>query len=170
MVFITGEKIDLRNITNDDTPLIIKWRNNQRVSENFIYREKLTVSEHEKWIRTKINTGEVIQFIICEKLKKRPVGTVYLRFYKDDKKEAEYGIFIGEDDAIGKGYGNETATLVCNYAKDTLQLKRLFLRVLTTNNIARKSYEFAGFVYSCEQKIECSDGVTRDIIIMEKVL
>ena len=41
----------------------------------------------------------------------RPVGSVYFRDIDRVKKEAEYGIFLGEDDAAGKGYGTEAAKL-----------------------------------------------------------
>ena len=60
-----GKKISLRLMTNDDTDLIVKWRNNKRVSNNFVYRETFTRQTHENWIKTKVATGEVVQLIIC---------------------------------------------------------------------------------------------------------
>ncbi len=114
--FIVGEKIILRSITYDDTPMVVRWRNNERVRTNFIWRELLTTHAHDEWMRTRVETGEVVQFIICIKESKKPVGSVYLRDIDNEKHEAEYGIFIGEDDAIGKGYGKEAAVLMCRYA------------------------------------------------------
>ena len=108
---ITGEKVVLRPMGYEDTDLIVKWRNNERVRGNFIYRETFTAKGHENWIKTMVATGRVVQFIICEKKDMRPVGSVYFRDIDRIKKEAEYGIFLGEDDAAGKGYGTETARL-----------------------------------------------------------
>lgn len=182
MIRETGEKIILRDITYEDTPLIVKWRNNKRVRDNFIYREVFTEEIHNGWMKNKVETGEVCQLIILEKLSDgddgslkngegRPVGSVYLRDIDNQNKTAEYGIFIGEDDATGHGYGNEAAALMCDYAKRELGLKKLILRVFCGNDAARRSYEHAGFVKTKEMPgVECSDGNKGDMILMEKCL
>ncbi|SFC16681.1 GNAT family N-acetyltransferase [Butyrivibrio sp. YAB3001] len=168
----TGEKVSFRMITNEDTEAVVRWRNNERVRQNFVYREHFTPEIHENWLKTEVETGEVLQMIICENAKDlRPVGSVYLRFTDDSKKTAEYGIFIGEDDAIGMGYGSETARLAVEYAKEELGMDKLFLRVFSYNTIAIKSYENAGFVRTKELKdVECSDGKISDMILMENCL
>lgn len=166
---IVGKKISLRLMTKDDTDLIVKWRNNPRVRRNFVYRERFTNEIHENWIKTKVETGEVVQLIICEMGKNnRPVGSVYFRDIDNVAHSAEYGIFIGEDDCVGKGYGNETAILATDYARDTLGLKKLILRVFTYNEAAIKSYKHAGFVKISDlPMVECSDGEKNDMILME---
>ena len=171
MTKVIGEHIYLRHISMDDTDLIVKWRNNPRVRNNFIYREVFTPEGHEKWINTKVAAGEVVQMIIYEKEGDVPVGSVYLRDIDRAEASAEYGIFIGEDDALGKGYGNEAATLMTDYAAKELSLKKLILRVFSDNIPALKSYEHAGF-HKTEDLllVECSDGEKRDMIIMEKNL
>ncbi len=171
-MYIFGDKVNIRLMTSDDTDLIVKWRNNERVRNNFVYREVFTRQTHENWIETKVKTGEVVQFIICEKNNdNRPVGSVYFRDIDKDAKTAEYGIFIGEDDAIGKGYGNEAAILATDYARDNMGLKKLILRVFTTNEAAIKSYKHAGFSETeIVPLVECSDGQKSDMILMEKML
>ncbi|WP_051200832.1 GNAT family N-acetyltransferase [Butyrivibrio sp. XPD2002] len=177
MTDIIGKKVILRDITYEDTPLIVKWRNNPRVRNNFIYRETFTEEIHNGWMKNKVETGEVCQLVILEKADEdaakstRPVGSVYLRDIDLEKKTAEYGIFIGEDDATGKGYGNEAAELMCDYAAKGLGLKRLILRVFSSNEAARKSYEHAGFVKTEDMPaVQCSDGALGDMILMEKIL
>ena len=137
-------KVYIRKIDYADTALIVKWRNNPRVRNNFIYREVFTEEGHKRWMDTMVASGEVVQMIICENETDKAVGSVYLRDIDNATKEAEYGIFIGEDDAIGKGYGNEAADLMCDYARDELGLKRLILRVFKDNEPARKSYAPSG--------------------------
>ncbi len=165
-----GNKVSLRLMTRDDTDLIVKWRNNERVRSNFVYRETFTPQIHEKWIEDKIETGEVVQLIICENSRDlRPVGSVYFRDIDPDEKTAEYGIFIGEDDAIGKGYGNETAVLATDYARDHMGLKEVILRAFTFNEAAIRSYKHAGFVpFKDLPGVECSDGQKNDMILMKK--
>lgn len=162
---IVGERIILRLMDESDTERIARWRNNQRVREHFIYREDFTLEGHRNWINTMIDTGKAVQFIICEKKDERPIGSVYFRDI--NKKEAEYGIFIGEDDAAGKGYGTEAAKLAVSYAFSQMKLDKLFLRVFTDNDAAIKSYKNAGFRQDSYLKdVECSDGEKKDMYFM----
>lgn len=166
---IEGQRLVLRPMGYEDTDRIVKWRNHERVRDNFIYRKRFTPESHCHWIKTMIDTGKVVQFIICEKDDMRPVGSVYFRDIDREKKEAEYGIFLGEDDAVGKGYGTETAKLAVEYAFSEMGLSRLVLRVFTDNEAAVKSYERAGFVTETILKdVECSDGERKDMFFMSK--
>lgn len=164
---IEGSQIILRPMEYGDTDRIIEWRNSERVRSRFIYREPFTVEGHCRWIETMIHTGKAVQFMICEKEGERPVGSVYFRDIDREKKEAEYGIFLGEDDALGKGYGTEAAGLAVEYAFFRMGLKRLVLRVFTDNEAAVRSYRRVGFV---EERIlrnmECSDGERKDMLFM----
>lgn len=99
----------LRPITLEDTENIVKWRNTDRVRKNFIYQKPFTKEGHLAWMRDKVAAGEVVQFILCETEGDRPVGSVYFRDIDTGNKKAEYGIFIGEEDAAGKGYGTLAA-------------------------------------------------------------
>ena len=103
---------------------------------------------HEKWMQEKVETGEVIQFIIEEKAEgyKIPIGSVYLQNVDFQNMNAEYGIFIGEPNARGKGYGTECANLILKFAFEILGLHKIYLRVLGDNVIAQKSYMKAGFI------------------------
>ena len=165
-----GNKLRLRFMQESDFSLVVKWRNNKRVRDNYIYREEFTLEGQKIWQETMIDTGKVIQLMICEKENSdRPVGCVYLRDIDRDKASAEYGIFIGEDDAIGKGYGNEAALLMTDYAHKSQGLKELILRVFVSNTSAIKSYENAGFVKTeFMPSVECSDGYKGDMILMKK--
>ena len=89
---IEGKQIYLRPITMEDTDRIVSWRNQDRVRHNFIYQKLFTKESHENWMHTQVETGHVVQFIICEKNNDRPVGSVYFRDIDHDNKKAEYGI------------------------------------------------------------------------------
>ena len=136
----------LRPITMEDTRRIVDWRNSDRVKKNFIYQKPFTEQGHRMWMETKVATGEVVQFILCETKGDRPVGSVYFRDIDRENNKAEYGIFIGEADAAGKGYGTLAAKGAVCYAEKTLKLHKLMLRVFADNTAAVKSYEKAGFI------------------------
>ena len=149
---LESDQIYLRLMEITDTDKIIAWRNKDRVRNNFIYQKPFTKEGHMNWIRTQIEPGHVVQFIICEKSDNRDVGSVYLRDIDRENGIAEYGIFIGEEDALGKGYGTQAAELVLAYAFERLKLQTVFLRVFADNIGARRSYEKAGFKLLAEKQ------------------
>lgn len=166
--------IFLRPISEDDTDLIIRWRNSDAVRTNFIYRELFTRQSHERWMETMVRTGRVVQMIICERAgsdetnrEEKPVGSVYIRDIDHIHHKGEYGIFIGEENARGRGIGTVAAKLMIRYAFEELGLHKLFLRVFADNKRAMGSYEKAGFEREAYLKDDvCIDGIYRDIVLM----
>ena len=157
----------LRKMTYEDTDNIVAWRNSDSVRGNFIYQELFTRESHENWIKTMIDTGKVVQMMICECETGRPVGSVYIRDIDPVHQKAEYGIFIGAVDARGKGYGTAAAKLMIRYSFEELKLHRLFLRVYAENLQAIRSYEKAGFVKEAYLRDDVFiDGEYKDIVLM----
>lgn len=166
-ICIEGEKVYLRPMAIEDTDRIVSWRNNPRVRNNFIYQKPFTREGHLDWVRNRVETGEVIQFIICEKKMDRPVGSVYFRDISEEHHKAEYGIFIGEDDAVGKGIGSEVCKLACEYGFRVEKWHKIILRAFSDNMAAIRSYEKAGFEREAYLREEvCIDGVYRDVVLM----
>lgn len=162
-----GAAIYLRPMTYEDTDLIVSWRNQEAVRRNFIYQELFTRESHEQWIHTMVETGKVVQMVICETEGGRPVGSVYLRDIDRRHNKAEYGIFIGGEGARGKGYGTAAARLMIRYAFEELGLHRLFLRAFADNEQAIRSYEKAGFEREAYLREDvCIEGRYRDIVLM----
>lgn len=162
-----GTKVTLRPITMDDTYLIVKWRNNPTVKENFIFREEFTPEIHQHWMKTKVASGDVVQYIIEDSKTSLPVGSVYFQHLDKKNNSAEYGIFIGEDSARGKGLGTEAAQLFIQYGLNDLKLHRISLRVLAGNEAAYKSYLKVGFKHEGTfRDMVKLDGQYRDVIFM----
>lgn len=167
---IYGEKVMLRPITMEDTPLIVRWRNTEAVRKNFIFRERFTEEMHNNWMRTKVASGEVVQYIIIDRDADKPVGSVYFRDIDMKNRSAEYGIFIGEESARGKGLGSETASIFTRFGFETLGLHRISLRVIAGNNQAEKSYENAGFAREgVFRDMVYLDGEYRDVVFMAMI-
>lgn len=167
---LTGEKVILRPITDADTDSIVRWRNTPSVRNNFIFRQTFTPEMHRNWLKTKVEPGLVVQYIIEDKAAGTPVGSVYYRDIDHDFNSAEYGIFIGEESARGKGFGTETARLFTEFGFATLGLHRISLRVLAENTPARRSYAAAGFVEEGTfRDMVRLDGAYRDVVFMAKI-
>ncbi len=145
MTVIKGQKITLRPIQYSDTNDIVRWRNKDFVRSNFVFQELFTNEIHDNWMKTKVDTGEVVQFIISSAENGNSVGSVFLRDIDKVNNKAEYGIFIGEEEALGKGFGSEAAAMIIKYAFEELGLHKVFLRVFAHNTRAIKSYKNAGF-------------------------
>ena len=95
---IYGEKIYLRPLTEADTDLVVSWRNSKKVMDNFIYRTPLTHESHLKWFHEKVETGEVVDFIVCDKENDQPLGCVYLQhFEKENRKRFEGNVFTSRN-------------------------------------------------------------------------
>ncbi len=164
------KKIYLRLMTEEDTDMIIAWRNSDAVRKNFIYQELFTREGHLNWIRTMVDTGRVVQMIICMVDSDKPVGSVYIRDIDLQHRKAEYGIFIGEESARGKGIGTQAASMMLQYCFEELKLHRVFLRAFADNMQAIRSYEKAGFVREAYLHDDvCIDGKFRDIVLMAKL-
>ena len=167
---LEGAAVRLRPIADADTDLIVKWRNTPSVVQNFIFRQTFTPEMHCNWLATKVATGQVVQYIIIDKADDKPVGSVYYRDIDSHNRSAEYGIFIGEESARGKGLGTETAKLFTDFGFAELQLHRISLRVLAENTAARRSYEKAGFVQEgVFRDMELLDGQYRDVVFMARL-
>ena len=167
---LEGAAVRLRPIADADTDLIVKWRNTPSVVQNFIFRQTFTPEMHRSWLAAKVATGQVVQYIIIDKADDKPVGSVYYRDIDNHNHSAEYGIFIGEESARGKGLGTETAKLFTDFGFAELQLHRISLRVLAENTAARRSYEKAGFVQEgVFRDMELLDGQYRDVVFMARL-
>ena len=160
-----NENVTIRPITEADTDNIIRWRNAPSVVEHFIYRTPLTAEAHLNWLHSRVETGDVAQFIIMDG--ETPVGSVYLRDIDRQNQKCEYGIFIGEESCRGKGIGSAAAKLALDYAFDELGLNRVYLRVFADNKRAIKSYENAGFRREGTFREDVIiDGVGYDMVFM----
>lgn len=162
---IKGSQIYLRPITIEDTDCVVRWRNDRKIVENFIYRKNISKEEHINWLHNKVETGQVIQFIICDLQSDKPLGSIYLQNFNETSRQAEEGIFLGEDEAYGRGIGTEAAKLVLEYAFSTLKLHKLTARVLSYNQGSRKMHEKAGYKLESYLKDELFlDGKYEDLI------
>jgi len=166
-VELTGRDLILRPITEEDTDDILKWRNKESVKKFFIKQKRIRREDHLTWIRNRVLTGEVVQFIMVSQADRCSMGTVYLQDIDHVNKKAEYGIFIGEDRFTGRGYGTIAAECMIKYAFDELKLHRLYLRVYEDNYRAISSYTKAGFKKEALLKDDVRiHGVYKNIVLM----
>ena len=157
--------ISLRKINMEDTENIVRWRNNPNVLCKFLDQTILDSEKHLNWYNKRIVTGDVDQFIIV--VEGKDIGSVYLRDIDKVSQKAEFGIFIGDDTYLGRGYGNKATRLILRHAFDILNLNKVYLRVLCENEYAIKCYLNVGFkTDGVSRQDVCIKDTFRDIMFM----
>lgn len=160
-------QIYLRPMTEADTDKIVGWRNKPSVKNYFIYQADFTREGHLHWLHEVVETGKACQMMICDKETDEALGSVYIRDIDRTHHKGEYGIFIGEESARGRGIGTQAASLMIRYGFEDLGLHRIYLRVLAGNAQAIRSYEKAGFRQEGYLKDDvCIRGEYVDIVWM----
>ena len=53
---IVGKTIGLRKMKIDDCEKIVEWRNNERVRERYVYREKFSLEAQQKYYKEQVQT------------------------------------------------------------------------------------------------------------------
>ena len=178
----TNERVVLRPLSLEDTDSIVRWRNADFVKKNLYTQDELTSEQHIEYFHRFVETQKVIQFIISvqENDLSLDIGTTFLKNIDKHNKKAEYGVFIGEKDALGKGFGKIATKLTLDYAFISLDLNRVYLSVFADNVSAIKAYEKSGFFVEgklIQDHLRCDGyadviimGITREMWLSEQII
>lgn len=159
--------VDLRPIEESDTNNIVRWRNLPSVRRNFETQELLTSEAHLKYLSKYVKTRKTSQFIIVDTTLQQDIGSIFLKNIDNQNKKAEFGIFIGESSARGKGFGSLAAKSILEYGFTELKLNRIYLRVFADNIAGIRSYENAGFSHEgCFKQDVIINNQPKDIVFM----
>ena len=138
---IKSEGILLRPINEEDLITVVNWRNKDSIRKWFINNDQITIERQIKWFEKYIETPNDYIFVIEESnVLKQAVGIASL--YNVDKEQAEFGrLFIGQEEARGKNIGKKVVKLLCEFAFDELEIKKIYLDVLNNNEVAINIYQ-----------------------------
>lgn len=144
-VRIDGEKIFLKSIQKDTICDVVTWRNAPHVKKMLFSQDEVTYETHLSWLNNYVMTGKCAQFIIYDRKTFMAVGTTFLKNIDLSHAEAEFGIFIGLKEFLGKGGGAEATRLLLHYAFQSLSFQSIYLSVLEENARAFLMYKKLGF-------------------------
>lgn len=122
------------------------------------------------WLNNYVKSGLCKQYIISvvDNGLSVDIGTTFIKNIDYQKKEGEFGIFIGDKRFRGGGHSYPAAKLIVEIAFRVLNLKRIYLYVVADNIPALKIYKKIGFAECGIGKDEFYRGEkTVDIIEME---
>lgn len=142
MIVLKGNSVVLREITEDDSDKVVRWRNTELDKGVFFSDEKLTLKTQKKWINKYLQNPSNITFII--EYNKQPIGMVALYHIQDNT--AEFGrLLIGETEFRGKGIAKEASRMVLEYGFFDVGLQAIYAKVFADNESPLRLYYSLGF-------------------------
>lgn len=140
-------EVHLRPLALNDTNNIVKWRNSPFIKNNLFSQSDLTPEQHINYFNNVVSKGKCHQYIIEAKIgmETLDIGTTFIKNIDLDNRKGEFGIFIGEEKARGKGCAKLAIKEILRIAFNELNLNRCYLEVLANNQTAIELYKKVGF-------------------------
>ena len=145
---IQGENVVLRPLRIEDSEKMNIWVNDFDIKNSaMIHPFPISIELEKEFLENVVkNTdNKTIYFGIEEKESSKLVGYVKLYSINWIHRFCYFGIIIGDSAARGKRLGYEVVKLIINYVFKNLNLKRILLEVLSSNQPAINLYEKVGF-------------------------
>jgi diamine N-acetyltransferase len=180
---IYGKRIRFRAIEQPDLASFVKWINDPEIlpfigvylpfgtADEQEWYEKMhnrPLDEHNMAIETQLQPGELARAGSLDGEQGwRLIGS--WGFFNLDWRNrcTEFGIMIGDKAYWNQGYGTETVRLLAMHGFNTLNLNRIYLRVVENNPRAIRAYEKAGFIHEGRQrKAEFKGGRYLNFLVM----
>ena len=120
----------------------------------------------EEWVEFHRNAKDEALFVIADATD-RAIGHVGLYKINHRLRNAEFAILIGDRSIWGKGLGRAFTRFVIEYGLDELNLRRIYLEVLATNERAINLDRSLGFVEEGRlREAQWRGGRYVDVIVM----
>jgi RimJ/RimL family protein N-acetyltransferase len=161
--------IKLRELERADLADLNRWRNDADLLEllgnNFLF---IAGAVDEKWYESYLAARDRnVRLAITLSDTRQYVGNVNLTGIHAVNRSAEFSILIGEKTAWGRGVGSEAANLMLRHAFGDLNLNRIYLTVLASNQRALRLYERLGFrTEGTQRQAVFKNGAFHDLVMM----
>ena len=141
---LKGERVYLSPISSDDYYEYTKWMNDHEITDNIgVSRILYDVGKEREFLTSALKHDYHFAIVMYDGDKL--LGNISLFNLHAVNQTADFGIFIGEEENRGKGYGTEAGRLALVYGFSTLNLRNIILRVFDFNKAAIACYEKLGF-------------------------
>lgn len=153
--------VSLSALTEADIQQVQVWKNDIVLARQIVANEQpVSFEEVRDWLtRSTADPGQVLLGIRLSS-NDGLIGVARLMFIDMRHKTSEMGLYIGNPEARGQGFGKAAVRALVHYAFIELQLDRVFLKVLSSNHSAIRCYRACGF---------SEEGVWRDHVVIDGV-
>jgi RimJ/RimL family protein N-acetyltransferase len=142
---LKGDAVYLSPMNPDDAAVYAKWLNDGRVADTLGVAYELLSDAKEKKFLEDADAGGDYHFAVVRSEDDVLLGNASLFNINRNYRSMETGLFIGDAENWGKGYGKEALRLILGFAFSTINAHRVFLRAHSDNERALKCYESVGF-------------------------
>ena len=159
----------LRALDLGDLDRTLKWHNDPNLYATLISSFRYVSRQtEEEWLRRVMtSSSREVNLAVCVTESGAHVGNVYLRDIDWVSKNAALGLFIGESEHRGKGYGTSALRQMITHAFNNLGLSRIYLNALAENEPAIRSYQRVGFIIEGKLRSHAfKQGRFRDVVIL----
>lgn len=140
---IEGTRVRLRALEPSDLEALWRWQNDWATQQAGDPAPELAVSREA--VTRMFGPESGLTTYMIETLDGRVIGNCGYFGYSGRNRNCTVGIWIGEADARGKGYGTEAMQLLLSYLFRQMGLHRVALGVVADNAAAIASYHKCGF-------------------------
>lgn len=147
MEIIDGINIYLRKLTLDDcNDEYLSWMNDYDVVKYLESRfSKHSINSLKDFVSSVNNSDNNVIFAIIDKFSNKHIGNIKLGNINKAHNFADIGIIIGDKNYWGKGIATEAIKLVCNYAFNEVNLRKVIAGAYDVNIGSIKAFEKNGF-------------------------
>jgi RimJ/RimL family protein N-acetyltransferase len=164
---LVGNKIYLSPMDKNDYLKYTEWVNDMEVAIGMIFSTKLIDEETEKNTLEKLTKSE-FNFAVIAKDTDKVIGNVGFPSIDYINRRGEVGIFIGDKNYWGNGYGQEALALLLDFGFNLLNLNNISLKVYSYNSPAIGCYKKVGFKEAGKlREAKIVAGVKYDEIFMD---
>ena len=158
----------LRKPEPDDVEALYGWKNDAAVASLLVgFTTGYTRADLLKWVDFHRSAADEAFFMIVRRADNRAIGHVALYQINHRLQTGDFAILIGDRAAWGQGLGRTCTRWVCEYGFTQLNLRRITLGVLATNERAFKLYRSLGFVEEGRlRQAQFKHGAYVDVILM----
>jgi [ribosomal protein S5]-alanine N-acetyltransferase len=165
VTYYQGDQIDLSTLEPGDEPVLRQWINDPRVWSTLNHRRPISEPREREWLDSYGKSAGDYSFGIVVRQQDRLIGTCGLHGVSAVNRSAELGIMIGDMAAQNQGYGSEAVRLLLRLGFIELNLNRIRLCVLSSNERAIHVYEQAGFEFEgCDRQAIYRHGRYLDLL------
>lgn len=143
-----GKKVRLRGLKIEDVEPAHEYMSDPEVLLNLSPRipYPMTLERERQWFKSQIEMKDTYNFSIEDIETGLYIGGCGINKIDWKNRVATVGIYIGDKDFRGKGYGTEAMRLLVDFIFNQININRIQLFVFSFNERAIKSYKKNGFI------------------------
>jgi RimJ/RimL family protein N-acetyltransferase len=168
--YTEGKLCKLRPMKASDVKVSVDWRNDPAIRDYIQgYRMPVTYEMEQQWLEGFLHNTNPnrVGFAISPLDSDKLLGMVFLNQINWFDRNAKLGIFMAPGEKRRKGFGTEACQLMVDYGYKTLNLHRITVEIVATNDASIRVFEKLNFTLEGTMKeVLFANGAYHDIIIM----